>query len=217
MNGGSAAGISEPNEDWLISAAPFDFSGLANPMLSFWQKRKFEGNVTRTVKISTDYSSGLNPDSATWTTLQVPDLNTSPSLDNWTIVSNINLTAYRTAPFYLAFTYTCGSDGAYELTYDDINVSSELGIFTPSKGNIDIKVLGDATSKQMILGINVLKNTDLKIQLFDGNGRKVYDKAIKAYPGTKTYSLNDVSLYPGLCIIKVMDEKDFGVIKTIVK
>src|SRR5690606_5775712 len=64
INGGSGAGVSNANKDWLISKAPFDFSAMNQPMLSFWQNRRFAGNVTRKVVVSTDYIAGTDPSAA---------------------------------------------------------------------------------------------------------------------------------------------------------
>lgn len=216
INGGIAAGSSEANEDWLITAAPIDLSRYWYPFLSFWQKTKFEGNVSRSVKISTDYIAGLNPASATWKTLEIPDFNT-PVEDEWSFTDNVQLNDYINTPFYLAFTYTCGSAGAYELTYDDINIKMSTGIFTPVKGNITVNVLGEATSDKVMLQIDLTKNADLKIQMFDMKGTTVYQHKVQGKQGHQIYVLNDKHFKPGTYIIRILNGESYGTIKLSIK
>jgi hypothetical protein len=216
INGGAAAGSSEENEDWLITAAPIDLSQYWYPNLSFWQKRKFEGNVSRSVKLSTDYTTGMNPANATWNTLEIPDFN-APTVDVWSLTDNIPLHDYSNTPFYLAFTYACGIDGAYELSYDDINIKMSTGIWTPVKGNIVINVLGEATADKVMLQIYLAKNADLKIQMFDMQGTTVYQHKEKGKQGHQVYVWNDKHFKPGLYIIRIFNGESYGTIKLSIK
>lgn len=218
INGGSAPGTSEANEDWLISKAPFNFSAMTAPELSLWQYRHFEGNVTRAVKISTNYIPGSNPNSANWTTLTVPAMGTTPTVDTWDQISGIDLTAYKSSPFYIAFTYNCGTDGAYELTYDDIKVQEKtVGIFGTQRGQIGLQVLGDATPNAIQLGISLQKSADLTAQIFDMTGRKVYSQALKASNGRGVYTLANTGLRAGTYVIRISNGIEFGAIKAMVK
>jgi len=216
INAGSSSG-SEASEDWLISKAPFDFSAMTAPELSFWQKRRFGGNVIRTLKYSTDYTGG-NPADATWNDINVPALGSDPSTE-WSKVSDISLTSIKGTPFYLAFTYTCGTDSAYELTYDDVLVEEDgpIGIFGPSRGQLQLKVLGDATAAAINLGISLEKPEHLTVQLYDITGRRVYSEAIKALSGQGVYTLSNTGLKAGMYVIRVSNGKDSGVIKVMVK
>ncbi|WP_118975558.1 T9SS type A sorting domain-containing protein [Taibaiella koreensis] len=218
INGGSATGISEANDDWLISKAPFDFSALTSPELSLWQYRHFDGNVTRTVKISTNYVAGTNPNSAIWTTLTVPAMGTTPTADTWEQVAGIDLTPYKSSPFYIAFTYNCGTDGAYELTYDDIKVQNKtVGIFGTNRGQLALQVLGDATANAIQLGISLEKAADVTAQVFDMTGRKVYSQALKVNSGRGVYTLSNTGLQAGMYVIRITNGAEFGSIKAMVK
>jgi hypothetical protein len=219
MSGGLAVAVSNTNEDWLISAELYDFSGMTKPVLSFWQKSRFEGTVTRTIKISTNYISGTIPDSATWTILQVQDMSYRPDADIWSQVTGIDLTDFKSTPFFLAFTYACDTGGAYELSYDDIKVTDNpLNIVSPQKENIDFKVLGEATSEGIILDFNLFSNAGLNIRMYDMTGRIVFCRQnAKGKAGHQQILMENSNIHTGLYIIKVQTNDSFGAIKVMVK
>ncbi|KAA5534676.1 T9SS type A sorting domain-containing protein [Taibaiella lutea] len=218
MSGGVAIAVSNTNEDWLISAEPYDFSGMTKPVLSFWQKRRFEGTVIRTIKISTNYISGTVPDSATWTILQVQDMSHRPDADIWSQVNGIDLTDFKGTPFFLAFTYACDTGGAYELSYDDIKVTDNpLNIITPATGNIGLKVLGEATSEKIILDFNLTSDTDLSIRMYDMTGKIVYQQNNKGKAGHRQILIENANIHAGLYIIKMLTNNGSGTIKIVVK
>ena len=217
INGGSATGVSEANTDWLISKAPFNFSAIGSPELSFWQKRRFEGTVTREIKVSTNYVPGSDPTAAVWTTVPVTALSTDPAL-TWEQITGIDLSAYKATPFYLAFTYTCGTTGAYELTYDDIKVANKtVGIFSPSRGQLALQVLGDATAAAINLGISLEKAADLSVQIFDLAGRRVHHENVKANSGKGVYTIANTGLQAGMYVIRISNGAEFGTIKAVVR
>lgn len=207
MSGGVTDGISDRNEDWLISRNNFDFSAMTKPELSFWHKRKFTGNVTRSLKISTDYIAGKNPGTASWTTLQVQDMVDDPS-EEWMPISDIDLTPYKTTPFFLAFTYSCGEKGAYELSYDDIKVQDEtLGILTTLANDMELRIIGEANEAMIRLGITTPKAELLYVRMFDYMGRTVYQTQLKTAAGSKVYEYNNIHLLPGLYIVRLNNKE----------
>lgn len=217
INGGSAAGVSEDNMDWLISSAPFNFSAMTTPSLGFWQKRRFDGNVTRTIRVSTNYVAGGDPASATWTTLSVPAMSNDPALD-WEQISGIDLTPYKATPFYLAFTYSCGTNGAYELTYDDMKVTNGgVGIFSPNRGQLAFQVLGDATPAAINLGISLKKASDLTVQIFDLTGRCAHAENIKANSGQGVYTIANTGMHAGMYVIRISNGTEYGAVKALVR
>jgi hypothetical protein len=217
INGGSATGVSEANEDWLISKAPFNFSALQKPVLSFWQKQRFTGEATRALKVSTNYVPGTNPNDATWTTIPIQALTAQPGTD-WNEVKDIDLTAHKATPFYIAMTYTCGTEGTYELTYDDIKVAEGIvGIADYSRGSLSLQVLGDATANQINLGVSLKEAAPLQVEVYDITGRKVQTAAFQATAGKGTYVLQNGNLRAGMYIIKVSNGTVFGSVKAMVK
>lgn len=217
INGGSASNVSDDNNDWLISKAPFNFSAMSKPELSFWQKRRFDGNVTRTIRVSTDYVSGTDPATATWTTLSVPAMSNDPALE-WEQVSGIDLTTYKATPFYLAFTYSCGTNGAYELTYDDIKVTNAVvGIFSPERSRLELQVLGEATPNAINLAVSLRKAGELDVQIFDLTGRRVHQETVKANNGKGVYTIAPTSLNAGMYVIRVSNGAEYGAVKAMVR
>lgn len=218
INGGSSATQSDENSDWLISARKFDFSAMSNPNLSFWQKRRYTGPVTRTLKISTNYIGSGDPAAATWTTINVPALASAPDSNVWSQVKDINLTAYKNTPFYLAFTYDCGTTGAYELTYDDIKVENKTTSINTVKGaSVDLQVLGMPSYNSIDLNIDMKNSDKLEISVFDMMGRKVAVRNYNAQAGSNRVSLTDLNLSAGMYVIQVMGQKGFGTVKAVVR
>lgn len=218
INGGSAAGISIAQNDWLITKAPLDLAAYSNPELSFYQRKRFTGNVLRKLMVSTNYIHGTDPALATWTQINVADLNVEPVGDNvWAQVSGINLNAYKSTPFYMAFTYQCGTDGAYELTYDDILIANATGIKNVNKGNIGIQVLGEATAQQINLNIDAKVSATYDVQLFDLLGRKLASQTVNVVSGANRVNLSNLNLNTGMYIVRVIGDNGFGTVKAVVK
>lgn len=218
ISGGYSTGISEPNEDWLISKQPFDFSAMNHPVLSLYQKSRFNGVVELSVKISTDYSGNGNPNLANWINLNVPEMQTQPvPVNEWLNVDGIDLSAYKNSKFFLAFTYKCDSTGAFEISYDDIKIQDATAINVVKNQNVGVNVIGKATRSEIILQCNLGKAGMLGIQLIDLTGRVVEVKQILAIKGENRIALNNLSLNGGLYVIRVQNERSVGVVKVVVR
>ncbi|MFA6058512.1 MAG: hypothetical protein WC756_09950 [Taibaiella sp.] len=217
MSGGIVDGLSAENADWLISKLPFDFSAMSRPELSFWQKSRFAGNVSRTIKISSDYVSGNNPATANWTTLQVQDMIDDP-LEDWTPVADIDLAPYKNVPFFLAFTYSCGTNGAYELIYDDIKVIDEtLSVQTLQHDRLQLQIVGEATGDAINLAITHYKNATFSLNIFDLAGKNLYKGQLSIKPGKEIYSVKNAGLKPGMYIIRINNGENYGVVKAFIR
>jgi hypothetical protein len=217
MSGGIADGASAENMDWLISKLPFDFSAMSKPELSFWQRSRFTGNVSRTVKISSDYISGNNPATATWTTLQIQDMIDDP-LEDWTPIADIDLAPYKNTQFFLAFTYGCGTNGAYELIYDDIKVTDEaLAIQAIQHDRLNLKVVGDAIANGINLAITYRKDANFNLNIFDLAGKNLYKSQLDIKAGKGIYQIRDAGLLPGMYIIRIINAESYGVVKVFVR
>jgi trimeric autotransporter adhesin len=120
------AGSAQENEDWLISP-PLNVASVNLPVLSFWSKGEFTGPSLQLL-ISTNYDGSSDPNTATWTDLQA----NFPSLNGvFTLTDGIDLSAYKGAPFYIAFKYFSSAElGAARWTIDDININNRTQLLT---------------------------------------------------------------------------------------
>lgn len=121
-NGVSVSGYSggnNQNEDWLISPS-VNLVAYSSPKLSFWSRTKYVGAFIQ-VLISSNYSGSGNPNMSTWTALTVT-LPTSNS-DTWFLSDGIDLTAYKSTPFRLAFKYTSTTAAAATWRLDNVDIN----------------------------------------------------------------------------------------------
>lgn len=216
INGGSAAGVSDENEDWLISKSKFDFSSMSNPSLTYWSKKRFDGDVTVTIKISNDYTGSGDPAAATWT-----DIYTVPSVtSDWAQTTGISLNSHKSNPFYLAFVYSCGTTGAYELTLDDIKVASgSTSILDNAYNNQNMVVLGNATSQNIKLRLSAIAAGIYDLKIVDVNGRIVYNQSIKMNIGINDFEINPSNLQAGFYLINMQNANNGqqATVKVVVK
>ncbi len=117
MNGYSG-GMNNNNEDWLISPQ-INLAAYSKPHLSFWSRTKFAGNALQ-VLVSSNYAGIGNPNVATWTVLSLSLPN--PNSDYWFLSQNVDLSAYKSQPFYLAYKYTSTVNAAALWRVDEVNV-----------------------------------------------------------------------------------------------
>jgi len=215
INAGITSGVSEINTDFLITSGPLDLSAMNNPELSFRQKRRFDGNVNREVLCAVNYTAGADPATASWQPVYTfPD---KPDTA-WELVSGIDLSAYRNTPFYLAFTYTSVSDGAYELSYDDILIRekpSEVEHTSPAE--MYIRVLGVASRNCILLEIATPEATVAFVSIYDMQGRRVYDSQRKLIAGASVLHLDNCNLNAGMYVVRVNAGAGAAAVKTVVQ
>lgn len=216
INGGAAEGVSETNEDWLISVVPFDFSNMNHPELRLWQKRQFDGQVERSIRISTDYSGAGDPNLATWSTLDVQELSISPEADTWTAITGIGLETYQSTPFYLAFTYTCGSAGAYALSYDDIQVTESVGISELAQERPGVYILGQPTTDAIRLKLLLTTHDKVSIRVTDLSGRIIHSQPANVQEGSNILTIHPAALQAGMYLISVQQGRHLGMAKAVI-
>lgn len=205
ISGGFGQGVSAENEDWLISELPFDLSAMATPILSFWQKGIYDGNVERSIKISFDYTGDGFPfaDSVDWRTLNIPGISSEPAPD-WELVNGIDLSTFKNSVFYLAFTYACQTDGAYKLYYDDIRIQQENTGITDNKAmETGAKVLGFADHQRLQLQIVAKAQADLDIYGYDLQRRILFERPLSVKQGIGNYTITIPELPAGMYFLKL--------------
>lgn len=106
-------------ETWLISPA-IDISGIASPKLAFRNASRFSGPVIE-VLVSTNYDGVSAPSSATWTALS-PVLDTNTSSYVWTESGLMDISAFSSANFHVAFKYTAPAPSGSAWEIDDIRI-----------------------------------------------------------------------------------------------
>ena len=106
------------NEDWLISPA-LNLSSMTYAVLSFWTRSAFAGDKLQ-LKVSTNYAGTGDPSLATWTNIDGKFPETAS--DVWTKSGNIDLSAYKALPVYVAIVYNSTTSSASRWTVDDFAV-----------------------------------------------------------------------------------------------
>lgn len=147
------AGGAQENEDWLISPS-LDASTLDLPVLRFWSKGDFTGPGLHLL-ISTNYDGFSDPNSATWTDLNA---NFPPLNSIWTMTDGIDLSAYKSAPFYIAFKYTSSADlGAARFTIDDVDITNRTQLLSTTPLLLDFDEVAPGTqSAPMVFSVEAV-------------------------------------------------------------
>lgn len=214
ISGGFGQGVSAENEDWLISRLPFDLSGIEMPVLRFWQKGIYEGNVVRSVRISTNYSGSGSPvaDSVSWLTLNIPGINQEPERE-WHLLDGIDLSAYKNQPFYLAFTYSCGVDGAYKLFYDDIHIGAATGILNQESPSFSVKVLGIPEEGTLRLQLQAQKKGDFRFSVYDLLGQRWMRMQYRAKKGLSYPRISLPDLSSGIYLLRISSRGESTILR----
>ncbi len=121
------------SEDWLLIPT-INLTGYTNPVLEFWEWVRFTDTINGlALKISTNYTVGGNPASASWTTLNF----LNPTQDQtWTSSGDISLAAFASSSqVALAFHYQSsgtGSNAARNWQVDEVAIKSSSGVIDPT-------------------------------------------------------------------------------------
>ena len=150
INGFSSGNIL--NEDWLISPA-LNLSSMNYAILSFWSRSAFAGDKLQ-LKVSTNYLGSGDPSSATWINLdgKFPE----PGSDLWTKSGNIDLSAYKAMPVYVAIVYNSTTLSASRWTVDDFavvnsNTAPPVDITTSTSGvNFGFQLAGTTSTEKSL-------------------------------------------------------------------
>jgi hypothetical protein len=199
MNG-FAGGSSNDNEDWLISPA-MNLSAMTNPYLHFWSKRRFNGNNTKEVFVSNNYTGTGDPNAVGWTNLNV----NFSSLDTTYIpFYNNNLTSYKASNFHFAFKYVSAASGtADEWSIDDVYVTDgPVSVRDLSAIDLQFAVVGQVSeSLQMIFNAEFAQ--ELNVEILSTSGQVLSKSMIQIAAGKNTRQMDVSSLANGVYMVRV--------------
>lgn len=115
---GYASG-NQNNEDWLISPN-INLTTISSAVLTFDTATKFAGN-TLEIYVSTNYTDGANPSTATWVQ-QTATLSPSTGSYVWTGSGPVNLAAFVGQNIHIAFKYSSTTAAAATWEVDNVKV-----------------------------------------------------------------------------------------------
>jgi len=213
MNGFAAAANND-NEDWLITPG-IDLSASTNPTLFFRAQRRFNLINNVSVLYSTNYSGAGNPNTATWTNLNVNFNNLDTAV--WSTFSAPLMVGN---PTYVAFKYNCTAAAADcgQWRIDSVVVTSTTSILSVKGNNqMPVSVLGASSATNINIGFVMEKATIVATEIYDLNGRMIYRKEVQTINGTNRVALTPSFLPSGMYIVRVVNGNEYGVAKAIIQ
>lgn len=113
-------GVSNANEDWLISPA-IDLSDAGQAVLTFESAMNYTGNDLE-VYLSSDYDGSGDPNGFTWEKINA---NLSSGQWEWTASGNVDLDDYLGGQMYFAFKFTSTDSESATWEVDNVVLSVE--------------------------------------------------------------------------------------------
>jgi len=110
-------GGSANSDDWLISPS-MDFDATQDETLTFLTASNFTGPDLE-VKVSTDYITGENPNTGTWTPLTAT---LSPGSYAWTSSGNVDVSGFNGGNVHVAYRYISGTGSGNAKVWEVDNI-----------------------------------------------------------------------------------------------
>ncbi len=163
-------GLSQDNEDWLISPS-FNANDYSEKILTFWTLALNSGDDLL-VLYSTNYSGSGNPNNATWTELSEYILATSST---WTSSGNVDISSITSTKAYIGIKYISTTSGAKEWKIDDIMIK---GIYDPNSiseqaNELGLEIFPNPFSNNLKINYTLTENSNIKIDIYDITGKKI--------------------------------------------
>jgi hypothetical protein len=208
MNGGLTLG---DNTDWLVSPT-MNVSAMANPMLSFWAKRRFAGSTLKEVYVSANFTGDVT--TATWSPLTITGFATLDTT-GWNAFNNTSLMTYKAANFHFAFKYTATAAAASdELTIDDVTITDgPVSTSTIQLENMHVAVLGTANDGVLNIAIDANSSSNYSVRIMDVLGNTIYNGAINATIGKNKYSIHLPAVSNGIYVMTIGNATSKGSVK----
>lgn len=212
MNG--FQGGSNDNEDWLFTPK-LNLTAANNPLLAFRGYKGFTGSNID-VLVSTNYTPGSLPSTATWNSLQI---NFSAATNQWATYT-ADLNPYKATPFHIAFKYSCtaAAGDCAQWRIDSVFVQGTAGINNTAKNNqLPVAIIGNASNEQVLVGYFLNEAANVTVEMYDLTGRKVYAQSTRGNKGNNTTKLEPATVPAGMYIIRLSDGVSNGVAKAIIQ
>jgi hypothetical protein len=208
INGGITLG---DNTDWLVSPT-MNVSAMANPMLSFWAKRRFAGSTLKEVYVSANYTGDVA--TATWAPLNVSNFATLDTT-GWNAFNNTSLMMYKANNFHFAFKYTATVTAASdELTIDDVTITDgPVSTSSIQLENMNVAVLGTANDGLLNIAIDAKSPSNYSVRIMDVLGNTIYNGAINATIGKNKYSIQLPAVSNGVYVMTIGNAASRGSVK----
>jgi hypothetical protein len=154
------AGVSNVNEDWLISPA-LNFNEYTNEVLTFQSAYKYTGPPLE-VMISNDYDGVTNPNDFSWTTLTAT---WSPGNWVWTPSGNINVSNVTGSAVYIGFKYTSTAIESSTWELDNIIIMGDLiiGMNDQKKESIEMSVSPNPASDRCVVRFGSASEREIRV------------------------------------------------------
>ena len=208
MNGGITLA---DNTDWLVSPT-MNVSAMANPMLSFWAKKRFAGTTTKEVLVSSNYTGDVT--TATWTPITITGF-AAIDTNGWNAFNNASLMAYKAANFHVAFKYTAtAANPSDELTIDDVTITDgPVSTSSVQLENMNVSVLGTANDGVLTIAIDSKSTSNYAVRIIDVLGNTIYNGAIQASIGKNKYTIQLPAVANGVYIMTIGNSTSRGSVK----
>jgi hypothetical protein len=186
-------------------------SAMTAPYLHFWSKRRFVGNNTKEVFVSSNYTGDVN--TATWVNFNI-NFNNLDTI--YSAFNNTDLTAYKAAPFHIAFKYVSSAAGtADEWSIDDVSITDgPLSVKSFEQANLKFSVLGQPADVLNLL-VESDKNEQFDLVITDMTGHTIVSTRALVTSGKNKISVDLPAVANGLYFVNISNAQVKGAMKFI--
>lgn len=140
----------------------------------------------------------------------------TPDSSNW-VTHQINLTPFKSTPFYLAFRFTAPTTTGIIWYLDNINTSSTaLSLPNMNATTGSITIVGASTPDKIDISFNSQPSGVYHLSLYDLLGREVYKDDVMGQ-GIQTYTIRDQHLASGMYILRMGNNSSLSSAKVLVQ